>query len=198
MRGVHFQYNWWKYLLITMAAGLIWGGIFDALSAPKKNEQLRITCVGDEFLCDSLEKALVEKLPELTEQKIKKISVESPINGQSQDYHSVMATRAYGADIIIVEESAMAADFGKSYFVSLPQLPEDLGELVYYTEDGLNYGILLYDGAADNVFSQFYRGGERCYVFITHNCVNAGGLMGKGKESDDGALRTLAYLLEGI
>ena len=196
----HLQYSWWKYLLIAMVSITLWSVVFDTLAAPKKNEQLRITCVGDNFLCQELEIALDNKMPELTSQKLKKITVENPVNSQSSDYHTIMTTRAYGADIIIVEESAMTETFGYTYFRQLPleQLPPELQEKQYYTEDGAAYGILLYDGSAPNVFSQYYSGTDRCYIFITHNCENAAGIMGAGNVTDDAALRAVAYFMEGI
>ena len=198
MNKAHLQYSWWKYLVIAMVSVTVWMLVFDGLDAPKKNEKLRVTCVGDGFLCAELEAALVQELPGQTTQKIKKVAVESPINGQSRDYHSVMATRAYGADLIIVEESAMTEAFGQSYCVPLPveKLPAYLTGVEYYTENDTVYGILLYDGSTPNAFSEFYSGGERCYVFITHTCVNAAGIMGNGKSGDDAALRAIALLLE--
>ena len=194
----HLQYGWWKYLLIALLSITIWSVVFDVLSAPEKNEKIRITCVGDDFLCDALEEDLWKKLPEITEQRLEKIAVESPVNGQSTDFYSVMAARAYGADLIIVEESAITETFGQSFFMPLPveELPEALSDRELYVEEGAVYGILLYDGTTPNVFSRFYGGDQRCFVFITHNCVNAAGVMGVGDAQDDAALRLIEYLLE--
>ena len=196
----HLQYSWWKYLLVAMLSITIWCIVFDALSAPKKNQQIRITCIGDDFACSQLQTALEQELPKKTSQRIRKIAVESPINGESTDYFTVMTTRAHGADLIIAAESAMTEIFGQSYFKPLPveKLPESLQGLSYYTENGEVYGILLYDGTTQNRFSQFYSGSERCYVFITHKSENAAGILGVGNETDDAALRCIEYLLEEI
>ena len=196
----YLQYSWWKYLLIALLSITVWSVVLDVLSAPEKNEKVRVTCVGDGFLCDEMETALWQKLPQVTEQRVEKIAVESPVNGQSADYFSVMATRAYGADFIIVEESALTEAFGQSYFLPLPvdELPDQLANREQYTENGTAYGLLLYDGTTPNVFSQFYSGNERCFIFITHTCVNVAGLMNVGNEQDDAALRLIEYLLEEI
>ena len=192
------QYTWWKYLLVILLSITVWVAVFDILGTPEKNQKLQITFVGEDFLFDALQADLQEKMPGLTDQELKKLTVESPMNGNWEDYHDIMSVRAYSADIIIVEESAMTDTFGYSYFVELPveKLPQSLQNRDFYTEDGKAYGILLYDGSTPNVFSQYYSGGERCYLFITHNCVNAAGIMGKGKQTDDAALAVIEYLLE--
>lgn len=199
-RITHLWYSWWKYFLVLLCAFLLWMTVFDMLAAPEKNEKIQITYIGDNFLCEELNKALEQKMPELTEQHIKSVSVENPVNAESKDYYSVMATRAYGADLVIVEESAMTEDIGKTYFIPLPveKLPEYLGSPAFYTEDELPYGILLYDGSTPNGFSQFYTGTQRCFLFITHTSVNAAGIMDRGNAEDDAALRIIMYLLEGI
>ena len=198
-RVTHLWYSWWKYLLLILCVFLFWMTVFDMLAAPEKNEKIQITCVGDGFLCEELKAALEQQLPELTDQLIKSISVENPINGESEDYYSVLSTRAYGADLIIVEESAMTENIGQTYFLPLPAeaLTEYIGSAAYYSEEGTPYGILLCDGSTGNRFSQFYTGTQRCYLFITHTSQNVAGIMGRGNGEDDAALQIIAYLLEG-
>ena len=197
-RSAHLQYNWWRYGLVVMFAVILWTVVFDMLAAPEKNEKIRITFVGDDFSHEALEKELYTVLPKLTDQPIKSISVESPVNKQSSDYYSVLATRVYGADFIIIQESSLPETVAETYFQ--PLATEKLEKYVdvdtYYCENGIAYGILLYDGEGENRFSQFYSGDETCYLFLTHTTVNAGDVVQSGNAEDDAALQIIKYFLE--
>ena len=197
-RSAHLQYSWWKYCLVVMFSVILWMVVFDMLAAPEKNEKIRITFIGDDFSHEELEEELYTVLPELTYQKMKSISVESPANRQSNDYYSVLATRVYGADIIIIEESSMPDSVGETYFrpLSTEKLEKYVNVDEYYCENGIAYGILLCDGEGENHFSQFYSGDEPCYLFLTHTTVNAGDVVDNGNADDDAALQIIKYLLE--
>ena len=191
------QYNWWKYCLVVVFSAIVWMVVFDMIAAPEKNEKIKISFIGDDFSHEELEETLCTILPELTEQSIKSISVESPVNGQSNDYYSVLATRAHGADIMIFEESALPETVGETYFdpLSTEKLENYVAVDAYYCEDGVAYGILLWDGEGKNRFSQFYSGDERCYLFLTHTTVNAADVVSNGSAEDDAALQIIKYLL---
>lgn len=196
-RSAHLQYNWWKYCLVVVFSAIVWMVVFDMIAAPEKNEKIKISFIGDDFSHEELEETLCTILPELTEQSIKSISVESPVNGQSNDYYSVLATRAHGADIMIFEESALPETVGETYFdpLSTEKLENYVAVDAYYCEDGVAYGILLWDGEGKNRFSQFYSGDERCYLFLTHTTVNAADVVSNGSAEDDAALQIIKYLL---
>ena len=193
-------YNWWKYLLVVISSVLVWGMVFSMLAAPKKNEKIQITYIGEHLFSEALETELYSVIGKLTEQNIKNINVENPINGQSVYYQSILATRVYGADFIIIEESSLLETMGETYFSEIPidKLEPYIEKLEYYCENGVPYGIVLYDGVTENYFSQYYTGTEKCYLFITHTTVNFADIVKSGNEADDAALRILEYFMEEL
>jgi hypothetical protein len=194
----HVQHNWWKYLLVVMASVLLWSIVFDSLSAPAKNEKIQITFLGDGLNCAALEEHIFTALPDLTTQKIEKVAIENPVAEVNNDFYTVLATRVYGADLIIIEESLLTDDLCKTYFLPLPveQLADyvSIGDL--YVENGVSYGLLLNSDDGNGIFSEYYSGSQRVYLFIPHTSVNVAGIMGEGKPQDDAALRVISYLLE--
>lgn len=194
--GSHFMYHWWKYLLVLMVSVMIWMIVFDSLAAPQKNEKIRISYFGEKLACEQMEVDLFQMLPTLTDQNIQKVSIENPVGEIDADYHAVLTTRVYGADFIIIEENVLAETVGDTYFLPLPvdALADRMPELTFYTENDVPYGILL--NGSDTVFSHYYSGSKKCYLFITHTSVNMAGIMGSGSAEDDAALQLIAYLLE--
>ena len=192
------SYRWWKYLLVIISSFLVWGIVFDMLASPEKNEKIKITYIGDHLSYEEMEEELFRILPNVTEQKIKYIDAENPVNGQSLDYHTVLSTRVYGADFIIIEESSLEEKVGQTYFkeIATDKLKQHIGDVEFYCEDGVPYGILIYDGTKENHFSEFYSGTEKCYLFITHTSVNFADVVEKGNVTDDAALRIFEYLME--
>lgn len=192
----HMTYHWWKYLLVLAASTLVWMVVFDSLGQPAKNEKIRISYFGEQLALETMEKDFIQILPSLTHQTIEKVTVENPIGTITADYHAVLTSRIYGADFIIIEESVLAETVGNTYFLPLPvdALEDRLLELTFYTENDVPFGILL--NGLDTVFSSYYSGDEKCYLFITHTSVNMAGIMGTGSAEDDAALKLIEYLLE--
>ena len=191
-------YSWWKYLLVITLSTFVWQMVFGMMESPDKNEKIRITYIGENLSCEDMETELYRVVDERTDQKIKNITVENPVNGGSTYYHSLLATRVYGSDFIIIEESSLLETMGETYFSEIPsaKLEQYIEDVEYYCENGVPYGLLLYDGTTENQFSRYYTGTEKCYLFITHTTVNFADVVENGNATDDAALRILEYFME--
>ncbi len=189
--SVHIQRHWWKYVLSVVAFMMLWTIVFDSLSAPRKNEKIRIFYLGEQLDCRRLEDELSLILPGLTDQKIKEISVENPVGEVNRDFYSILATRVYGADIIIFEEDLLTDDLVKTHFLPLPsELTKELfDQETLYAVDGVPYGFRI----PSERLSRFYDGDKSCCAFLTHSSVNAAGIYGCGNVYDDAALRIVQY-----
>lgn len=133
----------------------------------------------------------------MTSQRIRNISVENPAEEVNNDFYSILATRVYGADIIIIEESLLTDDLVRTHFLPLPVdfINKLFEQEVLHSVDGVPYGFILPSSSDRSCFSGFYNGGENCYAFFTHTSVNAAGIYECGDVNDDAALRVLQYLM---
>lgn len=192
----HFQYSWWIYLVICAAVVVFWCSVFSHLAAPKADEMLNITIVGDadgEKLSEELQNALEGK----TQKPLREIHVEvvSPTNAMLAD---IVAMRCLGeTDLIIFEEDALVTPVSSNFgSIDREQLKEYFPDAVLYEEEGETFGMLLYDGETDCHFSEYYSGDQSCWVFITPCSENAAMLNGKGTKENDTALQAIQYLME--
>ena len=198
----HFQYHWIKYILIIVLPIILWTSIFDILAEPADSERFRIYFIGEGLNCEDLSAHIENQIPFLTEQasRIREVSVSSSIV-PDETASSVAMARSYDYDLIIIPESFMSKNIGQANFNALDtQLVDELlSSVTYYTEpfyeEERSYGMVLFDGQQNNVFSEYYNGTETCYVFFSSHSVNLGQLNTTGNTEDDVALTVLDYLL---
>lgn len=190
-------YTWWVYVVSAVVVICFWLLIFNQILKPKDNEKLLITFIGPDFDNAGLEADLNKKLPEISSQKIKNITVESLFNEREDKMSELLYARSRDADIIIVRQDCVISGMGEYYFrpVDTDSYAEAFGDVQFYEEDGTPYGILLYDGENANNFSKYYGAESKCWLFLTYNSPNTGGLNGTGEISDDSALKTVQWLL---
>lgn len=192
----NFYYTWWIYVLIAAAVIVFWLWIFDYLAEPAANEKLFISVVGNGVDDKTMNSDLKNELPNLTNQTIKEVSVESIVYESDYTLSNALWARSLDVDIIIITNTAMFNSIGKDYF---PAIDEDrakaiFGDVEFYKEDGVAYGMLIYDGKTENTFSKYYSK-EKCWVFFTVDGQNTGRLNGKGNAHDDAAIQTVKWLL---
>lgn len=183
------------YIVSAAVIICLWLWVFDNAAQPSANEKLLVTLIGAGFDDKTLSADLEKELREMTDGKINKITVEK-LNFQS-DYEMTNAlwARSLDSDIIIVAEGYMLDGIGDSYFhpIDEERYRETFGEVRFYRENGIAYGIVLSVGERDNVFSR-YCADENARCFFTYNSVNAGSLNENGGESVT-ALETVKWLL---
>ena len=173
--------------------------MYDILDDPKDNEKFGILFVGENFDDEALEEYIKMNLGD---EAIKEITVDS-IVVYDNIYYDYLQTRCYNYDLIIISESYMKDYVGRVVFerdILVSDLGEVLPECSYYYEniDGNDYvfGLVVGDENTDNLFSKYYTGEEKCYLFLSPQSVNLDQINGKGEKGDDFALRILNALFE--
>ena len=195
----HLQYHWWKYLLVIVLPIMLWCSVFDVLAKPKDNERLHVLFVGNGLDSAALQQTLEEKLPTLTDQKIKEVKVVSEY-AAGEIYGQKMTTYSYEFDLIIVSQSFMHDNTGQ-FFRRLPMdgLPGyegvKLREEQVEEEYSAPFGFVLWDPGMENGFSTFYSGYEICYLFFSTESVNLYPLFEGSAEGDNAAVAALDFLL---
>ena len=197
----HLQYNWWKYLAVIILPIFLWVSVFSAMARPKDHERLNILFLGENLDCIALQQALEEKLPELTEQKLKQVRVVSEYVGQDI-YGQKMITYSYEFDLIIVSQSFMRSNTGQ-FFRGLPMegLPGYENAKLHFeqVEDGeysAPFGFVLWEPGVKNTFSQFYPGREICYLFFSTESANLYPLFNDCAEGNNAAVVAMDFLMK--
>lgn len=197
------QSHWGKYLAVILIPIVLWAAIFSVLKKPASNEKLSILFVGSELDSGSLRQTVEQVLPELSDQKLQKITVAQAVPG-NMSYFDFMRSQSFRYDIIIMTQSQFRENTGQSLFPALSKALQDaFPHAQLYTESTtdlgeLPYGLILRDGLQKNRFSSFYSGNEICYLFFSPDTVNLAGKNGIGSPSDDCALKIAEYLLETV
>lgn len=191
----HFQYGWWVYLLIVVAAITLWVAVFAQLARPKAYEVLNITIVG-EVNGDKITEDLVKELDGKTAHPLKKINVEV-VSGKSLNLAEVIAMRCIGdTDLILFDEEFLFKTMSSNFkAVDGEKLNSWFGGITPYEEEDKTYGMLLYDGVSQTNFSNYYNGENKFWAFITPVSENAAKINGVGEEENDSALQAIKYLM---
>ena len=198
----HFQYNWWKYLLILILPVIIWTSVFDILAQPKRSEQVRILFVGEGLDTQALQQDIADQIPSLTEQQILEVTV-AAATPAGLSYTEFLTAQCFNYDILILSESYLHNNVGQGVF---SRLTDDLlaafPEVPVYTEtvEGvqLAFGFVLFSGTEQNPFSACYTRTDTCYLFISPESAHFETQNGNGIAEDDAALKAAQYLLEEI
>lgn len=182
--------NIWKYLLVAVAAILIWSGIYEMLDTIRDNQRLTISVYNTNCDTQALREELVQVLPTLTDQVFLEVYVDDMEHIPNQTYASDLLTmQLLQCDLVIMPESLLKSLSVPVYF---PELPASLAEgRQTYQVEGKAYGILLTDR-----FAGFCQSSEPCYLLLSSNSVNLGGILDRGEAADDGGLQVLYYLIE--
>lgn len=196
----HLQFNWWKYLAVIVLPVILWCSVFSAIAEPNSDQQVNVLYVGESLDTQSLRQQLADAMPQLTQQQIKSVAVDTALLDGSS-YNALLTARCFDYDILILEESSLQKNTGQTVFTRLTsKLLEQFPNTPHYTEeveDGgtLAFGLVLYDGTAENTFSACYTGSQTCYLFISPYSVNFDTLNENGTAGNDAALKAAQYLL---
>lgn len=193
----HIVYYWWTYLISAVLIIMLWTTLFSKLAEPKANEQINITYIGSAFDHVKLQSDLQDVIPELSEQNIKRVSVENAgINGEYELNTILRARLAGNCDFIIIEGKVLE-DYKldlASYFaeVDADTLTQYFVNCENITEDNKTYGITL---PSECKLHNYYLGKSDLKVFFNKNSVNLSDLF-DGIKEQNAALEILKYLAE--
>lgn len=198
MKELKLKYYWWAYLLIILFPIVVWNIVFAEMQKPADNEKISILYVGESLDAEKLQKDLTDILPELTDQYVEVIYVNTIILDEAH-YYDVLRTRMYTCDIIIIEEDYMKDNVGRVLFKRFPmdKMPDDFSSVQYYCEEteigNKEFGFVLNQ---DSKLMKYIGKDAKCYVFVSPISANLGGLYGEGNTEDQAALDLLKYLLK--
>lgn len=194
--STHLHYHWWKYVLLAVLSILLWTAVFDTLAKPAKNETVGIVFFGDGLDVTALHTDLTAAIDDLTEQKIRFVDI-SQTFADRDHLGQILMARIQDSDLLILPAQLVDNLSAYGFFIPLDDTPKDIST---YTQekDGktVTYGLKIYSPNTQNRFSSFCSGEQTYYVFLSKESVNLAGLNGNGSQTDDAALRILAYLLE--
>ena len=198
----HFQYFWWCYVAILIAAVVFWTSVYGIVATPDANEKLTLSYFGNDYDGAQLELEVEKNIPNITSQNIKEFSVDHVKQTENIVFGSMIQTRLYSSDIMIFEEWVINEEFVSMNFRAFTSELEacfaDL-DVEYYTIDGIKCGIILNpQGQNSNVFTKYYEGSYRLVAFFAPYCENLGGIYGIGNKEDDAAIALMKFLLEEI
>ena len=192
----YLRYHWWKYVGIALIFTGLWCYVFSAIARPGRDERIKILYIGTHLQLQQLENQLTEAMPELTQQPIESICVDSALP-DVLPYHLLLSTRVMEYDILIIEEPYLQEKTGQSHFVRGSELLHSHFPQAepYYEEVGDHKRIFGYIAGDESLFSDYYEGENRCYLFASPESVNFDTLNGEGESGNDAALKTAQYLL---
>lgn len=193
----HFQYHWWKYLLVVLLPILLWCAVFDAAAKPKQNERLRVLFIGQGLDVQALQDDLSTRLSQMTGQRIKEITVSQTVTN-GVPIGELLTARQFSYDLVILAADEMPDAVGQNFFAPLPAaLTDRLSQGTPYTEtaedEEISYGFVL---SEESRFSAYLTKQDGCIVFFSKESVNVAALNGKGNADDDAAICAAEFLLE--
>lgn len=198
MKELKLKYYWWAYLLIILLPIVVWNIVFAEMQKPADNEKISILYVGESLDAEKLQKDLTDILPELTDQYVEVIYVNTIILDDA-NYYDVLRTRTYTCDIIIFEEEYMKDNVGRVLFKRFPmdKMPDDFSFVQYYCEEteigNKEFGFVVNQ---DSKLMEYIREEIKCYAFVSPISANLGGLYGEGNIEYQAALDLLKFLLK--
>ncbi len=204
----HIQYTWILYLLFAVAAILIWSMVFQGFLQLEQNEQVGVIFYSEGWNSHELYVHLSDNIGSITEQDIKKISVEQCAANKSVLLER-LGTDMYSRDIMVIEESLLdnstqlqlTVDIEKAFYaLDRERLDAVFGdiEVNYLVINDKSYGIYLND-ASDGVttnFEKFYSGEDTFVLFFSRETVNIDCMNEKGQSGDGAAIDLVKYLLK--
>ncbi len=192
----HLGYRWYFYLLILLAAVVLWTSVYGILAKPNANEQLTVSYFGEDYNGTSLEQDIIKVLPEITEQKIKKVLYDGVAYKDNSYFGQMLQTRLFSSDIMIFESGIVDGEFINMSFRPLTaELEAELSAAgaEIYRVDGVAYGVSL---EKSSNFSKYYEGELSCFALFAPYSENMAGAYGIGNESDGAAIELMKYFAE--
>lgn len=198
MNKTHLHYYWWTYALVAAVSILVWTTAFSAKLSPEDNERLHILYVGENLNRYKLEQEVKEVLPALTNQKVQQVKV-SQITVSGMQVYQVLDTRRYEYDIILISDGYLQENMGTALFrTAMTEAMQQMLSAYDLYAEGNGAGSAPCGVQLDQVkWKNFCITEEECYLFISPESVNFGGLNGKGRAEDDCGLRVMEYILKG-
>lgn len=195
----YIKRHWATYIAIILVPIIFWCAVYSVLDDPKDNEKFAILFVGTGLDSEALQEHIITNL---WDSRIKSIEVES-ITLEGSLYYDYLKSKCYAYDLVIFSESYIQPHVGRVVFereIMLSQCSNVLPESEYYYEniDGVDipFGFILDDGDMENLFTKYYSGDEKCYLFLSPQSVNLDTINGKGAKGDDFALKVLNALFQ--
>lgn len=199
MKKINLERHWKAYLALILVPIIVWIAVYNILDEPADNEKFSVLFLGDGLDCEGLQEWIET---ELDDKRMKSITVEDTVIYESL-YYEYLQTRCYSYDVIIIPEKNMKEHVGRLVFereIMIDDYSDKLPSAPFYYEniDGqdLPFGYVLPDDSTDSVFSRYYNGDEKCYLFISPRSVNFDQINGEGEKGDDFGLKVLFALLE--
>ncbi len=202
----HFEYYWWKYLAVLIAAIVLWNGLFTALAQPEENEKLTVACFTPDVDIQALRSNLEAHKDSVTEQPLKEVSVEAYLDyASSSMYFSYALASAdvfvFSEEMVVPDEQGNVPVTYKGLFKPIPMdtFAEVLGDkaqgLKLFGDDSGIYGVYLNPEGQVNRFTEVCENKTSCILFFNPDSVNLNGLYGKGNTEDGAAIDLLLYLI---
>ncbi len=191
-----FRANIKWFLLIFLAAAVLWQSVFSLLTKPGKTERLQLFVTAS--ACDS--NAIKETLSHIPVESIS-VAFQST---ESRNYNDYLTTVGIlNSDLLILDSSIFEVEYAYQEFAPLEedflkQYGLDLDSLPLIPCQGNNYGIVVYDKKAridllPELFTPCDEARQYCIV-INRNLPNAGPYS-QGDVTTDHAFRALCALL---
>ena len=193
----YIERHWTTYVAIVLIPIVFWCAVYSVLDDPKDNEKFAVLFIGEDLDVEGLQGYITDNLKE---EQIKSISVDTTTIYENL-YYDYLKARCYAYDLIIISESNMMEFVGRAVFereILVATYGDMLPNAEFYYEniDGneLPFGFIIADENTNNLFSQYYSGDEKCYLFLSPQSVNLDTINGKGVKGDDFALKVLHAL----
>lgn len=163
----YLQYHLWKYLAVLLIPVILWTSVFQSLKKPAPHQRLHILYIGDSLDTSAMEQQLADALPNLKQLKEITVNTERP---ELTSLDLLLTARVFDYDIIILQQSYLQNNIGKTHFSPLPEsLTVQFAHT--YQEDEIAYALTFSPGDQTH-FSAFYTGQENCFLFISPESVN--------------------------
>lgn len=184
--------NIWKYVLVAVVVIFIWSAVFESLGQIKDNQRLTISVYNLDCDTQALRDEIAAKLPELTKQEILELYVDNMEHIPNQTYATqLLSMQLMQSDLIIMPESLLNKLDVAYYFPEIPAELQNEQGYDYYRSEGVCYGILL-----GSTFTEYCPTEENCYLLLSGQSVNLGGILDRGAPADDAGLKVLKYLVK--
>lgn len=192
----HFQYRWWLYVVLTVAVIALWITLFGILGRVDDTEKFHITFIGSGFDDRMFKSDLPDVIKSNSKQNIEQINVESIVEESDYALTMLLSTRTQGSTDLFIWSGELKGNLGDMFArLNETALASKLGDNVVYLRD--NDGIYGIEITKNDTLSKYYSGNEKCYLFVSADSVNFGGINGKGAIENDVGLSIIKYLLGG-
>lgn len=198
MKNSKLREYWWAYLSAMLLIIFVWWGVFSYVDRIKDNQRVTIAVYNSTCDTQALRDRLAQKLPELTQQTVLELYVDSrEIQMGADGGKKLFSMQILQTDLLILPESVISEMDVSAYFPPIPENISLAGNACFYEADGKKYGILLSGDDVPSIFGDYCTDTQRYYLFLSESSYNLAGIYGRGTQEDDAALVLLYYLHDG-